>query len=148
MYRTHLLFGLFLALVFLPLVINKLVFVPIVLLCSLLPDIDCTQSLLGKYKIFRPLQWFVKHRTFFHSMSLSIIVALIFAFYIPVLALPFFLGYSGHLFADAITIEGIRPWWPYKNEIKGKIRTGGKIETIVFYVLVALDIGLIARMIF
>src|SRR3989344_4156179 len=136
MFRTHLTIAVFLILLFLPVVIfNKWIFVFVLLFCTFLPDIDISQSYFGKYKILRPIQWFVKHRGFFHSFTLALIVALLFAFYIPILALPFFLGYSGHLIGDALTSEGIRPFWPSKHEIKWKIKTGGKTEKIVFYVL-------------
>jgi membrane-bound metal-dependent hydrolase YbcI (DUF457 family) len=37
-----------------------------------------------------------------------------------------------HLFGDAMTNEGIRPWWPTKKELKGFFRTGGKIEKGIF----------------
>ena len=109
MYKTHVAFGAFLALVFLPFIVHKWIFVPIVLFCSLLPDIDCMHSYLGRYKILRPMQWIVKHRTLFHSLTFAVIISLLFAFYIPILAFPFFLGYVGHLFSDSITPEGIRP---------------------------------------
>lgn len=140
MFRTHAACGIFFILVFLPLVKLKLLFAGIVLLCSFLPDIDMTQSFLGKYKILRPLQMFVRHRGIFHSFSMAIVVSLAFAFYYPILALPFFLGYSAHLIADSLTVEGIRPFWPFKDEIRWSIRTGGKSEMMIFYTLVIVDI--------
>ena len=81
MFRTHIAIGVFFMFVFLPMVNNKLLFAGIVLLCSILPDIDVSQSYLGKHKILRPLQWIVKHRGIFHSFTLAIIVALFFAFF-------------------------------------------------------------------
>lgn len=144
MFKTHLIIGIFLILLFFPIVsFDKFLFVGVLLLCTFLPDIDMSRSYMGKYKIFRPLQWVVKHRGFFHSFTLAVIIALIFAFYVPVLALPFFLGYAGHLIADAMTSEGIRPFWPSKTEIKWRIRTGGKTEKMIFYVLVLASIVLL-----
>jgi len=145
MFRTHIAAGAFLALLFLPAVVHKWSFFVIVMFCTLLPDIDCTQSYLGKYKILRPLQWVVKHRGFFHSFTFAVAVALIFVFYYPILALPFFLGYAGHLIADSLTPEGIRIFWPLKNEVKWRIRTGGKTENILFYVLWLANVGLLIR---
>lgn len=146
MFRTHIAVGIFFSLVFLPLIVNsKIVFVAVVLFCSLLPDIDMSQSYLGKYKILRPLQIIVKHRGLFHSFSLAIIISLFLAFYFPIFALPFFLGYSGHLIADSLTIEGIRPFWPIKDEIKWKIKTGGRREKIIFYTLTIVNIILCIR---
>lgn len=136
MFRTHFAVAVFLILLFFPAVtFNKLIFIAVVLLCTFLPDIDMSQSYLGKYKILRPLQWIVKHRGIFHSFTLTLVITLLFMFYVPILALPFFLGYAGHLISDSLTPEGIRPWWPFKNEIKWKIKTGGKTEKIVFYAL-------------
>jgi len=147
MFKTHLAIGVFLTLLFLPIVsFNKFLFVGVLLICTFLPDIDMSRSYMGKYKIFRPLQWTVKHRGFFHSFTLAVVLAIIFAFYIPILALPFFLGYAGHLIGDALTPEGIRPFWPSKNEIKWKIRTGGKTEKMIFYLLILASVVLLVRL--
>ncbi len=146
MYRTHLVFALFLGLLFLPFVHEKIFFLPIVLLCALLPDIDCMHSRLGRYWIFRPLQWFVKHRGMLHSLTLAIIVALLISFAFPVVAFPFFLGYLSHLIGDAVTEEGIRPWWPFKKEVEGFFRTGGRIEKGIFIALIILSVALIIRL--
>lgn len=137
--RTHFVFGLFLALLFFPHVNNKFVFLPIVLIASLLPDIDCAYSYLGKNKLFRILQFFVKHRGAIHSLTVCLIVSLLFAFFVPVLAFPFFLGYTGHLFLDSITPDGVRPLWPVKKELSGKIRTGGNVEKVFFYFLILIS---------
>lgn len=145
MYKTHLAIGAFLAFLFLPSVNYKMLFLPVVLICSLLPDIDSTQSYLGKHLIFRPLQWMIKHREFLHSFTFCIIITAIFAFYLPIIAFPFFLGYWGHLMADAITIEGIRPFWPGKERIEGKIKAGGKIEKIIFYTFIIVDLFLLIK---
>jgi len=131
-----------------PYVLNKWVFVPIVLVASLLPDIDSMNSYFGKHFIFRPIQWFVKHRGMLHSLTFCLIITLIFALFLPVLALSFFIGYGLHLFGDSLTIEGIRPWWPNKNVLKGSIRTNGEIEKWVFYVLILVSLFLIFNLIF
>ena len=146
MLRTHLAISIALILLFIPHVNSKIIFVIIALISTLLPDIDMTHSVMGKYKILRPVQWFVKHRGIFHSFTLAIIISLVFAFYIPVLALPFFLGYSSHLVADSFTIDGIRPFWPLKDELKSRIRTGSKVESILFYVLCGINVLLFVRL--
>ncbi len=147
MYRTHLTFALFLGLLFLPFIHEKIFFLPIVLLCSLLPDIDSMHSKLGKYWIFRPLQWIVKHRGMLHSLTLAILIALIISFAFPVVAFPFFLGYVSHLLGDAVTEEGIRPWWPFKKEVEGFFRTGGRIEQWVFWILVVVCVLLVVKLV-
>src|SRR3989338_641887 len=145
MYRTHALFGIFLALVFLDYANNKLLFFLVVLASTFLPDIDCTHSYLGREKIFRPVEWFVKHRGLFHSLVFCIFVAGIFAFTYPLLALPFFLGYAGHLLLDSFTNNGIRPFWPFKKELKGFVRTDGKVEKGIFYFLILANVLLLVK---
>lgn len=144
--RTHLAIGLALALLFLPSVTYKLVFFPIVLICSLLPDIDSPHSYLGHGKVWRPMQFFAKHRGIFHSLTFCIIVSVVFAFVLPVVAFPFFLGYSCHLLADSFTQEGITPFWPWKRSINGVVRTGGKVEYGIFIGFIVADILLFARL--
>ena len=145
LFRTHVAVGIFFIIVFLPLVNHKLLFSGVVLLCSLLPDIDMSSSFLGKYKFLRPLQWVVKHRGIFHSFTFAIFFSILFAFYYPILALPFFLGYSAHLIADSLTVEGIKPFWPHEHEIKWKIRTGGKKKKMIFYTLMLVNVILFIK---
>ncbi len=147
MFRTHFAFGLLIGLLFLPHVQHILIFLPVLLVSSLIPDIDTAQSFIGRRAwIFRPMQWIVRHRSFIHSFTFCIAVTLLFVLYIPIIALPFFLGFSTHLFADALTVEGIRPFWPSKTELAGKIRTGGKREAGIFIFVVVLDIALIVNL--
>lgn len=130
--RTHLAIGLAVALLFLPHVNYKLVFFPVVLIAALLPDIDSPGSAFGHNSIFRPLQFVAKHRGVFHSFSFCIVASVALAFLLPILALPFFLGYGSHLFSDSFTKEGITPFWPWKRTSNGLIRTGGTTEYSVF----------------
>lgn len=130
--RTHLLIGLAFALLFLPNVNNKFIFFPVVLICSLLPDIDSPSSYFGHNKIFRPLQWVSQHRGVLHSFTACIIGSAALAFFVPILALPFFLGYASHLVADSFTREGITPFWPWNRTSNGPIITGGNSEYPVF----------------
>ena len=138
--KTHLAIGIFAAVFFLPHVNNKLAFIPMVLIASLLPDIDSGFSTLGKKGVFRPIQWMSKHRGIFHTFTLCILISLALSLYLPVLAFGFFLGYSLHLLADSWTVEGIKPFWPLKGELKGKVRVGGTVEQAVFMVFVILDL--------
>ncbi len=119
---------------------EKIFFIPIVLLSSLLPDIDTAYSYLGRKRVFRPLQFFVRHRGLIHSFTFVIIAAVLLAMFIPVVAFPFFLGYSLHLLADSVTVEGIRPFWPWKDEVSGKIRTGGVVEYVLFGVFTLISL--------
>lgn len=140
MIRTHLAIGLAAALFLLTSVENKLVFLPVVLLASALPDIDTGHSSIGRKWYLRPMQFFTAHRGVMHSLTVCIIISLAFAFYIPVLALPFFLGYSLHLLGDSFTIDGIRPFWPFKKEVEGRIRTGGIVDDGIYYSFILISV--------
>lgn len=147
MLRTHVVIAILAILLFISHVKYQMFFILVTLIATLLPDIDCAYSTFGKAKIFRPLQFFIKHRSVIHSFTLAILLSLIFAFIIPVIALPFFLGYSLHLFLDAFTKEGIKPFWPWKKESSGFVRTGGRIEKGIFLVFAVLDAILFLAMI-
>lgn len=147
MIRTHIAINLLFLLLFLGHVSNKLVFIPVVLIATILPDIDTGFSTVGKLKTSRIIQYFVKHRGVFHSFSFCILVSLIFAFFIPVLAFPFFLGYSLHLFADSFTLEGIKPFWPSKKSLSWKLRTGSLFETSLFVCFLVADLAVLAFLI-
>jgi len=140
---THLAIGLAVALQFFPHVNNKLFFIPLILFFSLLPDIDSGFSSIGKKWYAKAAQAISPHRGFFHSYTFTILFAVILAFFLPVLALPFFLGYSFHLFADSFTPFGIRPFWPLKVKSVGKVNTGGKVEIAIFWVFVIIDMFLL-----
>lgn len=142
--RTHVAFALMFVLMFVTSVQNKLVFIFVALLASLIPDLDSTHSFLGKYVILRPIQWLLKHRGLMHSLTFCVIVALLLDFVWPVLAFPFFLGYSSHILLDSFSIDGIRPFWPSRKEIKGILKTDGVTEKVTFFVLILVDVLLLA----
>lgn len=127
------------ALYFLPHIKYKLLFVPIVLLASLIPDIDSGTSFLGKRAIFRPVQAVTTHRGIFHSYTMCIFLTILTAMYYPIYSLGLFIGYSFHLLADSFTIDGIRPFWPLKAESKGMVRSGGRIDNILFMIFSVLS---------
>jgi len=143
--RTHLAFSAFFVLYFLPFVNSKMAFLVMAIIGTLIPDIDLMHSYVGKRWYFRPIQWFVKHRGIIHSLTFAVVISIIIAIYFPVLAFGFFLGYASHLIGDAITIEGIRPFWPLRSESLGRMRVGGIGEKTLFYVLVLIDILMIVR---
>jgi len=144
--RTHLVVGLAVGLYFLPFVTHKFFFIPVILVASLLPDIDSGSSQLGRKKIFKPIQWTVSHRGIIHSYTLCIALSFLLAFFYPFLALPFFLGYSFHLLLDSFTIHGIKPFWPLKFKSTGKIRTGGRVESGIFITFAVLSLLFFIRM--
>ena len=144
--RTHIAVGLAVAFYFLPHVVNKLYFLPVVLIASALPDIDTGYSSIGRKKIFRPIQLMTRHRGIFHTYTFCILVSLLFAFFYPVLALPFFLGYSFHLILDTFTPQGIAPFWPFRVRVEGKIKTGGSIDSAIFYISLIFALALFVNL--
>lgn len=145
--RTHFTITAFFILIFISSIENKFLFVLVALFATLLVDVDTKYSKLGRRKIFRPLQFFIRHRTVFHSFTFLILVTLFFVWFFPVLAFPFFLGYSIHLLADSFTIKGIKPFYPWKKLIYGKLRTGSRTEIFIFVCFLILDIFLILLLI-
>lgn len=132
--RTHLALGLAVSLYFLPFVNNKLLFIPVVILSSLLPNLDSGLSKLGKRKMFKSVEAVFTHRGPLHSYTLCILLCLIVAFIYPIFSLPFFLGYSFHLFIDSFTVNGIRPFWPLKFQSSGLARNGGLMDRWLFII--------------
>ena len=140
--RTHLAIAVFAMLLFVQHVNNKLVFVFVALIATMLPDIDCAFSTLGKSKGWRFLQFFIDHRGPIHSLTFCLVISVIFAFFLPTLAFGFFLGYSVHLFADSFTKEGIMPFWPYLGKSAWRLKTGGVLESGVFLFFHLVDVFL------
>lgn len=143
MYRTHIVIVLFGVLALLSSVEHKISFVLVALIAGLLPDIDTPESIVGKKWYFRILQFFVRHRGILHSFTVCILVSLIFAVILPVIALPFFLGYGVHLLSDSFTKDGIAPFWPWSKKASGLIRTGGLTETSIFILFLVIDFSMI-----
>ena len=139
-FKTHLVIALAIALALIEQVSYKFFFVPILLITSLLPDIDSSNSLIGHKWYFRPLQFFVKHRGFLHSFSFCIFISIIFALFLPVVALPFFLGYGSHLLLDSFSVDGVQPYWPLKIRLQGRLKTGGRVEDALFISFVIIDV--------
>jgi len=145
--KIHLLIGFFAAIFFLPDVNNKLVFFPVVMIASLIPDLDSIIARKKDYKILKPLKS-KSYKDFMHSYTLCIILSALLAFFYPILALPFFIGYSFHLFFDSLTVPGTTPFWPLKIKSKGFIVPGGKTEKIITFILGFLSILFIFRYLF
>ncbi|MDP2672878.1 MAG: metal-dependent hydrolase, partial [Nanoarchaeota archaeon] len=88
------------------------------------------------------------HRGAFHSFTFLFLITFIFLMLVPRIALGFFVGYASHLFADSLTISGITPFFPWKKKTSGVIRTGGRTERILFFILLIINLLLIVKYIF
>lgn len=117
------------------------IFVLGVFIGTLIPDLDNKFSKLGKRKIFRPIQFFIKHRQGFHSLLFLILLMVVGFLIFEMPFYGFFLGFFLHLGADCFTKRGLRVFYPFKIKIKGFIKSGGKLESFIF--LFCLIFGLI-----
>lgn len=132
MLRTHLAMGLFVAALFWNSVSSKLFFVIALLIATTLPDIDAANSYINnKTKVGKIFGFFSKHRGMFHSMTFAIVLSVLIALISPSIALPVFLGYSLHIFADSFTKDGVQVFWPFGMHSKGRLTTGSWIEYII-----------------
>lgn len=137
--RTHLAITLLFVLALFSKVEHQIIFVIVALVATFIPDIDSRYSTIGKNKINRIFQFFTKHRGIIHSFTFLFLLTLVFLFFIPVIAFPFFLGYSLHLLADSFTIEGIQPFYPIKAKSHGVLETGGRTEFFICIALIIID---------
>jgi len=112
---------------------SQLLVFTLVLFGSLFPDIDSVTSILGrKTKLFA---YVFDHRGFFHSLVLLLLVSIILSESLFFFAgMAFFLGMLSHLILDAITKEGLRPFF-FTRRIKGPFVVGGFLETIFRMIL-------------
>jgi membrane-bound metal-dependent hydrolase YbcI (DUF457 family) len=131
-FKTHIIIALFFVLVFFQQVYNPLIFLSVTFIATILPDIDNRFSKIGHYKISRIFNFFIKHRGITHSFTFLVLLSFFILLFFKNFLLPFVLGYSLHLFLDSLTLSGINPFYPIKLRIKGKIKTGGIIESLIF----------------
>ncbi len=141
--RTHLAFAVLMIALFVKHVNNQWIFIVMVLIATILPDLDTGFSSWGRHWIFRPLQFFVKHRGISHSLTTAILLSILLAVFWPFLSLGFFIGYSVHILLDSFTKDGVQPFWPLKTRSSGFISSGGRIEDSIFVFLILVDVVLI-----
>lgn len=145
--RTHIAFGFLIGLLSLKYLNAPSIYLFLLMVCfaSVLPDIDSSDSRIGK-KI-KPLSWFIEktfgHRNLLHSIFPLAVMFWIFFYFLRwnVAGIAFLLGYSSHLFLDTFTYMGVGFLHPlYKGRITGFIKTGGIIEYILFFILIFVNI--------
>lgn len=147
-FRTHIVFSLFLGLLIIKFINikNQILFLFIILFSSILPDIDeKTSTISKKIKwLARPINFLFKHRGFFHSLYIPILISIIFIIFKQyLLALAILIGYLSHLILDSLTKSGIKPLNPIiKLKFKGKTKTGGLFDNILFISLLILDFAM------
>jgi len=151
LFKTHLAVGFLVALVATMYLSppNPYLFFFIILFLNAVPDIDTDTSRIGKkfWYIARPLKFIFGHRGFFHSIYPGLILLILFIFLAqPYIGLACFIGYLSHLLTDSITKEGINFLHPFSMfRIQGFVEVGTLTETIVFLLVLALDIAVVLK---
>ncbi|MFA5020315.1 MAG: metal-dependent hydrolase [Candidatus Pacearchaeota archaeon] len=146
--KTHLAIAVFAIILFFPVVNNPLIFSVMVLVATIIPDLDTRFTKIGNLAFSKIVQVFTNHRGVIHSLTFAIFISLFFAIFIPVIAFGFFLGYSLHLIADSFTKMGITPFWPYSKKAAGTLNSGGVAERGIFFTFVLVDILLFLSKVF
>lgn len=122
-----------------------LVYAGVVLISSLLPDIDCATAKLGKR--IKVISYVFEHRGVFHSAwPLIIMLFLILNNNNQILIsvmIASIMGYTSHLLLDMLTPQGIRLLYPSKLKIRWFIEVGSFVEKIICTALLIVDIILI-----
>ncbi len=113
---------------------------------SLLPDIDHPESTFGRKVKFisYPLSLIFGHRGITHSIW-AILAMLYAAWYfltefinVGLLFVPCIaLGYLSHLFADALTPQGIMPFYPIRKRFCFPIIQNGLLEVITYVLILS-----------
>jgi len=149
MFKTHLAFGflvgLFLIQLFNP--SNQILFITLVVIASVLPDIDHPDSKIGKN--IKIIGYLFEHRGFFHSVFAIILFTFPVYYFLKsyILGFAVLAGYASHLIADCISIKGIMPLHPISRlKIRGFIRTNSSIEYLIFISLIILDVIKLIRL--
>jgi inner membrane protein len=139
LFRTHLLFSLLTGtLVFGFFELNPFLFVGLVVLGGMLPDIDSRSSKINKIvKFTKPVAYVVKHRGIFHSIFIGSLFAGVIAFYVNnAMGIALLIGYMGHLLLDSLNYAGVNLIHPLqKMHISGFIETGTMAEHVITVIL-------------
>lgn len=145
MWFTHITFGLFLGLLSLRFVSPGVLWLYLSLVClaALLPDIDHPHSLINKKIILtRWASHLFKHRGFFHSVFPVFILYLVLYPISSVSAVAISLGYLSHIVIDGLTRSGVNLLYPLATlRVQGFMETGSVGEWVVFGIVL---VGIVA----
>ena len=150
--RTHMAFGVLAGMLLFPVFgANWLLFVPLVALGSLFPDVDHKNSKINR--LFPLTNWvptFFKHRGFFHSIFPAIILYGGFHYAnLDIVGIPLAIGYVAHLASDCLTRMGCTLLHPFSTfRVQGFIHTDGAMELITLGAVLLVDVVLVAKHVF
>ena len=116
---------------------NEILFLILVLLGSIFPDIDDGKSKMKKASgiIGSIISYLFKHRGIFHSIFMGLgLFVLFIVFWNSYYAFAILIGYGSHLFGDIITPMGLKLFYPLSDfKIRGPIRVGGLGEWVILF---------------
>ena len=123
---------------------SEVMFFLLVLLGSILPDIDERRSKINRWSgiIGSIVAFFAKHRGFFHSLLCYVLLFFVVYYYFSLYyAVALFIGYLAHMVGDGFTKMGVQPFYPFfEFKIRGPLKVGGMAEGAVMVLLVLLII--------
>ena len=147
--RTHSAIGLLTAIVLLPFFdIHWMLFIPLVVFASYLPDVDHENSKINRViPLTRWIPKLFKHRGVFHSIFPPTIIYLAaWQYGYLQIGIPVAIGYLSHLISDSLTKLGCNFLHPISNfRIQGFVTTGGIIEFVIFCAVIILSLLAILR---
>ena len=141
LFHTHILLGVVLFLLIKDLFVggNQVLFFFLVLLGSILPDIDSKDSKINRWSgvIGTVVAFFFKHRGLFHSLILHVILFFVVSYFFGTYyASGLMIGYFAHLLGDGFTRGGIAVFYPFsKFKVRGPVRVGGFFEGLIMVAL-------------
>ena len=120
---------------------NEIVFLVLVLLGSILPDIDDGNSKIKKASgvLGSIISFMFKHRGILHSLIFVFFLFILISLWNSYYAWGLSIGYLSHLLSDSLTPMGIRIFYPFSSfKLRGPIKVGSTGEWIVLFGLVIL----------
>lgn len=117
-------------------------------LFSLAPDIDHPASWASRRAGVLALPFrLLSHRGFTHSLvALLLLRVLLLASGLPgLLVVAILAGYASHIFADFLTVRGVKAWWPipWRVGLPPALAVGGPVEYLIAAASVLVAIGLL-----
>ena len=145
---THVVFGLVLGVFFKSYTaMDNLAYFTMIVLFSLLPDIDTHESKVGRRTpiVSHIIEKIFGHRGLFHSpIALFVFTWFVHVFLSREVAYVFLIGYGSHLLIDSLTKSGINLLYPFTTlKLKGFVQTSSALEYFILFLLIAV-LGLLA----
>ena len=139
LFRTHLLFSLLIGtLVFQYFDFNPYLFVALVVIGGMIPDIDKGSSKINNMlKVTKPISFVTRHRGFFHSLLFGVLIAaIVISYFNKPAGIALLIGFLSHILIDGLNHAGVNLIHPLqKLHISGPIETGSLSEHIITIII-------------